>query len=68
MDSQRLRTEYTQLQGGVFFTLDCISNYELIRELCSYGKDLIVLHSDGTVADDVYKRIQEMNDTYSELR
>ena len=65
---QQLRAEYPQLQGGRFFTLDCIRNYELIRELSSYGKDLIVLRSDGTVADDVYKRICEMNEKYNELR
>lgn len=64
----QLRAEYPNLKGGMFFTLECINNYELIRELCSYGKDLIVLHSTGTVADDVYKRIQEMNDKFSELR
>ena len=65
---QQLRIEYPQLQGGKFFTLECINNYELIRELCSYGKDLIVLHSDGTIADDVRKRICEMNEKYFELR
>ncbi len=67
-DDEQLRKEYPQLQGGMFFTLDCISNFELIRELCSYGKELLVLRSDGTVADDVRKRISEMNDKYSELR
>ena len=65
---QQLRTEYPQLQGGLFFTLDCINNFELIRELCSYGKELLVLHSDGEVAADVRKRISEMNEKYSELR
>ena len=65
---QQLRMEYPQLQGGMFFTLDCISNFELIRELCSYGKDLLVLSSSGTVADDVRKRISEMNEKYSEMR
>jgi len=65
---QQLRTEYPQLQGGMFFTLDCINNFELIRELCSYGKDLLVLRSDGTVAEDVRKRVSEMNEKYSELR
>jgi predicted DNA-binding transcriptional regulator YafY len=64
----QLRAEYPKLEGGMFFTLDCINNYELIRELCSYGKNLIVLHSDGTVADDVYKRIQEMSEKYSRVR
>lgn len=65
---QQLRDKYPQLQGGMFFTLDCINNFELIRELCSYGKELIVLESDGTVADDVRKRVFEMNEKYSELR
>ena len=65
---QQLRKDYPQLQGGMFFTLDCINNFELIRELCSYGKDLIVLHSTGSVADDVYMRIQKMNEKYSILR
>lgn len=62
---QQLRTEHPRLQGGMFFTLDCIKNYELIRDLCSYGKELIVLHSDGTVLDDVRTRIREMNENYS---
>ena len=64
----KLREEFPQLEGGLFFTLDCISNYELIRELCSYGKDLVVLRSNGTVADDVRKRICEMNEKYSRVR
>lgn len=39
----KLREEFPQLEGGLFFTLDCINNYELIRELCSYGGNLVVL-------------------------
>ena len=62
---QQYRAEYPQLQGGMFFTLDCINNFELIRALCAYGKDLIVLRSDGTVADDVRKSISEMNEQYN---
>ena len=65
---QQLRIEYPQLQGGMFFTLDCIQNYELIRELCSYGKELIVLRSSGTVADEVSKWICEMNNKYFLMR
>ena len=61
---QQLREEYPQLQGGMFFTLDCINNFELIRELCSYGKELIVLSSNGTIANDVRKRILEMQNIY----
>ena len=62
---QQFRNEFPQYQGGMFFTLDCINNYELIRELCSYGKELIVLRSDGNVADDVRKWVEEMNENYS---
>ena len=64
----KLRNDYPQLEGGMFFTLDCIPNYELIRELCSYGKELLVLRSDGTIADDVRKRILEMNEKYFQVR
>lgn len=65
---KELHTEYPLLQEGMFFTLDCVNNFELIRELCSFGKELIVLRSDGTVADDVYNRINEMNKKYSLIR
>ena len=65
---QQLRTKYPQLTGGLFFTLDCISNYELIRELCSFGKELIVIKSNGAVADDVYKRICEMKEEYFKVQ
>ena len=65
---QQLRIQYPQLQSGLFFTLDCIPNYELIRELCSYGKELVVLQSNGQIQDDIYKRICEMVDNYSRVR
>ena len=65
---QQLRLQYPLLQGGLFFTLDCIPNFELVRELCSYGKELVVLHSDGHIQNDIYKRISEMNDIYSKVR
>ena len=65
---QQLRAEYPHLEGGMFFTLDCIRNFELIRELCSYGKDLLVLQSDGEVKNEVTKRVREMNEMYSIMR
>ena len=67
-DEQQLRLAYPNLEKGMFFTLDCIKNYELIRELCSYGKELLVLRSTGTIKDDVCKRIQDMYESYSKLR
>ena len=61
---QNLRSQYPNLEGGAFFTIDCICNYELIRELTSYGKELIVL-SDCEVRNDILKRIHGMIDNYS---
>lgn len=63
----RLRAEYPQLQGGKFFTIDCIKNYELIRELCSYGKGLVVL-SDGEIKNVIIKRIHEMMEYYTIIK
>ena len=31
------------LKGGAFFSIECIENYELIRDLTSFGADLVVL-------------------------
>ena len=64
---QHLREQYSQFEGGAFFTIDCIRNYELIRELTSFGKDLIVL-SKGEVRNEILKRICDMKDKYSEMR
>lgn len=38
-----LRQQFPMLDGGYFVSIECIENYELIRELCSFGKDLLVL-------------------------
>jgi predicted DNA-binding transcriptional regulator YafY len=40
---KELRQQYPMLDGGAFFSINCIENYELIRELSSFGKDLLVL-------------------------
>lgn len=60
----QLKNQYTNLQGGAFFSIDCIENYELIRELCSFGKDLIVLSNDD-VKNGIKKRIHDMIDNYN---
>ena len=67
-DEQELRQQYPSLKGGAFFSIDCIKNYELLRMLTSYGKELIVLNSNGDVLDEVYERICEMKEKYSEVR
>ncbi|MCR5193839.1 MAG: WYL domain-containing protein [Bacteroidales bacterium] len=38
-----LRDKFPMLEGGLFFYIECIENYELLRELTSFGADLIVL-------------------------
>ena len=40
-EQQKLHEDYPQLQNGNFYTIDCIENYELIRELSSFGAELI---------------------------
>ncbi len=65
---QRYRELYPQLDGGAFYSIDCIPNHELFRLLCTYGKDMLVLESDGSTKDEVYTRIKEMYEKYTELR
>lgn len=64
---KELRMKYPFLNEGAFFSIDCIPNYELIRELCSFGKDLIVL-SPSSIQDDIFNRIKPMLDIYSAVR
>ncbi len=51
-----LHNLYPQLTGGLFFCLDCIPNFELIRELCSFGGNLIVL-SPQSVRQEIKNRL-----------
>ena len=62
-DELRLRGLYNSFQGGDFFSIDCIKNYELIRELCSFGSALVVLSPD-TIKGDIISRINEMKKMY----
>lgn len=63
----QLRQRYPMLHGGAFFSIDCKCNYELIRELCSFGNALLVL-SPKDIQDKVFDRISDMKKDYSELR
>lgn len=65
---RQLRKDYPALEGGLFFTIDCICNYELIRMLCSFGKNLVVLQSDGNIQNEIYKQICEMKENYDKVR
>lgn len=62
-----LLRRYPMLEGGAFFTIDCIVNYELIRELISFREDLIVLSPDN-VRDTVMERIAAMYEMYKPWR
>ena len=61
-----LRLQYPMLKGGCFFSIECIENYELIRELTSFGKELIVL-SPEEIRCRVIERVKEMNQAYNSI-
>ena len=62
-----IRSQHPRLKGGKFYRIRCIRNYELIRELCSYGPDVIVL-SPKRIQEDVHNRIRAMMEGYAKLR
>lgn len=62
-----LREQYPSLINGIFLQINCRDNYELIRELASFGKDLIVL-SPSVIQDKVWNRINSMNEEYIKIR
>lgn len=57
------REQYPMLDGGYFFSIECKINYELIRELTSFGEYLIVLSPDELIAE-IRKRIENMKEKY----
>ena len=62
-----LLKKYPNLRSGTIFSITCIPNYELIRELCSFGKELIVLEP-SSIKDEIFKRISLMLEDYSLVR
>ena len=62
-----LRKKHPSLSGGQFFRIDCKFNYELIRELTSFGKELIVIGPEY-IYNKVKERIDWMCEEYSKLR
>ena len=63
---EKLKKEYPILRGGRFFQIDCIDNYELIRELSSFGKELLVLQP-SSIREKVAKRVADMHEMYKKL-
>lgn len=58
-----LRELYTMPAGGSLFSIECMENYELIRELCSYGAELKVL-SPQPIISAITNRIESMSKLY----
>lgn len=65
-DQDRLHNEYPTLSGGSFFSIDCIRNYELIRELSSFGKELIVL-TPKDLRKEIIAQVEDMLETYTSI-
>lgn len=61
-----LRLQYPQLAGGRFFSIECIENYELIRELTAFGADLLVLSPDD-IRQKAIDRVAEHQRAYDTL-
>ena len=61
-----LRQQYPKLEGGAFFSIDCIENNEFIRELSSFGKDLLVL-SPADIQQKVRDRVAAQFRAYQAL-
>ena len=61
-----LRRQYPMLAGGRFFSIECIENYELIRELSTFGADLLVLSPDD-IRQKVFDRVSGHLQAYREF-
>lgn len=63
---QYLRERHAFLSCGAFFQIECVENYELIRELCSFGPELIVLSPDN-IRETIVSRIERMEAAYTKI-
>ena len=61
-----LRNSFPSLEGGGLFKIKCKENYELIRELTSFGSELIVV-SPQCLIEKIRQRIDTMNKLYNSL-
>ena len=61
----QLHEQYPKLDGGLFFSIDCIPNFELIRELCSFGGNLVVL-SPESIREEIKNRLSTHLDQYQD--
>ncbi len=59
-----LRAQYPKLIEGSYFRIKCKENYELIRELMSFGAELIVI-APATIVTKIEDRLKSMLYNYS---
>lgn len=64
---QELRQKHPSLDGGKLYRIDCKENYELIRELLSFRKELLVLEP-RSLQDKVFECINQAQQEYLKLR
>ena len=62
-----LRKKYPDLENGRYIQIECICNYELIRELSSYFSEMIVL-SPISLQNAIYEEIDKMHQKYLRIR
>ena len=65
-EDKAVREKYTALQGGRFFRLQCILNYELEQLLMSKMDQLVVLEP-ATLKESLINRIKKMSSLYSSI-
>ena len=65
-ENKAVRERYPALQGGRFFRLQCILNYELEQLLMSKMNQLVVLEP-ATLKDSLINRIKKMDSLYSSI-
>ncbi len=64
-NEREIRERYKMPSSGSLFSIECMDNYELIRELCSFGGELKVL-APSSIIDSIKQRIKSMADLYQE--
>lgn len=62
-NAEHLYTCNKELCTGAFFSIDCIVNYELVRELMGFGKDLLVLQP-LSLRQEIIRKISENLQAY----
>lgn len=66
-DCRKYRLKYPSLKNGTFFSIDCKCNYELIRELASFGQELVVLEP-IEIQNILWERINKMKEAYENIK